>query len=283
MANRSENNKNDATASSEEDVAKKIRKSMSSRLLRMSLTDLNIELQEREQNLYGIIGKDASSKSNIKTVKTNVNKQQGNDKADKSGEKSIETKDIVVKKQHDESGSGDSFMQRYKLINLQAIRYVACGERITLLLSVEGCIFQFGTVNGEYIPPKQIIIGKDDKDIDSNSIEVLQISVSSSSIESHGEINDHCACIINKPTKNLYTWGSNDCGQLGIGNTSFQGTPQAVREIREKVTFCSCGPKYTIAVTDTNLVYSFGLNSKGQLGLSQNLQRVRKETEVYVK
>ena len=80
----------------------------------------------------------------------------------------------------------------------------------------------------------------------------------------------------------MYTWGSNDCGQLGIGNTSFQGTPQAVREIREKVTFCSCGPKYTIAVTDTNLVYSFGLNSKGQLGLSQNLQRVRKETEVYV-
>ena len=94
----------------------------------------NIELQEREQNLYGIIGKDTSSKSNIKTVETNVNKQQGNDKADKSGEKSIETKDIVVKKQHGESGSGDSFMQRYKLINLQAIRYVSCGERITLLL-----------------------------------------------------------------------------------------------------------------------------------------------------
>ena len=81
MANRSENNKNDATASSEEDVAKKIRKSMSSRLLRMSLTDLNIELQEREQNLYGIIGNNTSSKSNKKTVETNVNKQQGNDKA----------------------------------------------------------------------------------------------------------------------------------------------------------------------------------------------------------
>ena len=127
------------------------------------------------------------------------------------------------------------------------------------------------------IPPKRVTVGEED---DGVKKEVIQIAVSAASVESHGDPNDHCACIINEDGKNLYTWGSNDYGQLGLTNTASQETPQVVRGISERTSFVACGAKFTIAITDTNQVFSFGLNSKGQLGLSSYTQRVRKETEV---
>eukprot|EP00944_MAST-04C_sp_MAST-4C-sp1_P008470 g8470.t1 len=239
-------------------VADKIRKSLSSKLLRMSVTELNLELNETEMSLLKLTGDDSD------TNNVHVGEESDIQVLESGSEYTREKED-------------DSFMQRYKLINRFAVRSVACGNRVTLLLTVQGTAFQFGTMLGSYCPPKRVIIDEEDGNVQR---EIVQIAVSAPSIESHGDPNDHCACIINENGKNLYTWGSNDYGQLGLSNTASQEIPQVVRGISERVSFVGCGSKFTIAITDTNQVYSFGLNSKGQLGLSSYTQRVRKETEV---
>ena len=81
-------------------VADKIRKSLSSKLLRMSVTELNLELNETEMSLSKLTGDD-DDECGVKVPKSGVEDERKKDE--------------------------DSFMQRYKLINRFAVRSVACG------------------------------------------------------------------------------------------------------------------------------------------------------------
>jgi len=65
-----------------------------------------------------------------------------------------------------------------------------------------------------------------------------------------------------------YAWGSNDMGQLGLEGMTATYSPTIVTGLMGKhVTRVSCGHGNTYAVTDKGLVYAFGDNSVGQLGL----------------
>jgi len=65
-----------------------------------------------------------------------------------------------------------------------------------------------------------------------------------------------------------YAWGSNDKGQLGLEGFTATFTPTIVTGLIGKhVTRASCGYDTTYAVTDKGLVYAFGDNALGQLGL----------------
>ena len=73
---------------------------------------------------------------------------------------------------------------------------------------------------------------------------------------------------------NLYGWGDNSYGQLGIGNPSVSPNQQPIKVILPtgipKFTQISAGYKHSLALgTDGNL-YSWGTNEKGQLGRSIN-------------
>ena len=48
--------------------------------------------------------------------------------------------------------------------------------------------------------------------------------------------------------RNLYGWGRNGKGQLGIGNNSNQNLPQQYLE-NQKFIFISCGQNHTIGIT----------------------------------
>ena len=81
---------------------------------------------------------------------------------------------------------------------------------------------------------------------------------------------DHTVCLDNDG--NVFTFGDNRSGQLGIGvngkTLEFTHVPQKV-----KVPPCievSCGSTSTICLTIDGLVYSFGGNGIGQLGLGNN-------------
>lgn len=76
-----------------------------------------------------------------------------------------------------------------------------------------------------------------------------------------------CHTVIGDVNGVCYTWGRNEKGQLGLGDTINRNNPTIVDGLRnKKVVGASAGRNHTAVVTATGESYSFGLNSYGQLG-----------------
>ena len=81
----------------------------------------------------------------------------------------------------------------------------------------------------------------------------------------------------------LFAWGYNGNGQLGIGSNTNQPTPCKVFSLNTLiVTHIACGYAHALALTDAGCLYTWGANSYGQLGngSKSNLvtpQRIGKE------
>lgn len=64
-----------------------------------------------------------------------------------------------------------------------------------------------------------------------------------------------------------YSWGMNAKGQLGIGSTDNSNVPVRVRlPFGTKARLSSCGFRHSLVLSQDNRMYSFGSNSRGQLG-----------------
>jgi alpha-tubulin suppressor-like RCC1 family protein len=62
----------------------------------------------------------------------------------------------------------------------------------------------------------------------------------------------------------MYAWGNNDWGQLGMGDTTIRYTPTP--GLLGNVVSISAGKEFAVALTTTGLFYSWGINTNGQLG-----------------
>ncbi|EER17955.1 conserved hypothetical protein, partial [Perkinsus marinus ATCC 50983] len=70
-----------------------------------------------------------------------------------------------------------------------------------------------------------------------------------------------------------YAWGSNSCGQLGIGSVQDQFVPKEVGDIqRYYVASIAAGGEHSIMAISWGRVVSFGSNAVGQLGIGRNNQ-----------
>jgi len=71
----------------------------------------------------------------------------------------------------------------------------------------------------------------------------------------------------------VYVWGSNSNGQLGLGNTTNQTTPVKNDGLSSYyISNVWCGGNYTIAKSATGDIYVCGQNNNGQLGLNSTAQ-----------
>jgi hypothetical protein len=64
----------------------------------------------------------------------------------------------------------------------------------------------------------------------------------------------------------VYSWGDNECGQLGIGNTKNSNTPKKIEMkdiIIDKIT---CGQAHSLLLTNNGVIYAFGHNFYGEIG-----------------
>ncbi|RUS86421.1 hypothetical protein EGW08_005799, partial [Elysia chlorotica] len=73
----------------------------------------------------------------------------------------------------------------------------------------------------------------------------------------------------------VYGWGYNGNGQLGIGNNVNQPNPSRVGSLTSVIiTQVVCGYAHTLALSDEGIMYSWGANSYGQLGTGNKANMV---------
>uniref|UniRef100_A0A3B3VWH3 Regulator of chromosome condensation 2 n=1 Tax=Poecilia latipinna TaxID=48699 RepID=A0A3B3VWH3_9TELE len=94
----------------------------------------------------------------------------------------------------------------------------------------------------------------------------------------YGCLNDvHVSCVVSGPCAahsllmttegKLWSWGRNDKGQLGHGDTKRLEAPKLIEGLADQVIVsAACGRNHTMALTEDGTVYSFGENKLGQLG-----------------
>jgi alpha-tubulin suppressor-like RCC1 family protein len=66
----------------------------------------------------------------------------------------------------------------------------------------------------------------------------------------------------------VYAWGFNLYGQIGIGSEKVQLIPKNVSGFNEKVVMISCGWIHSLALTESGRVFFWGSDRKGQTGIS---------------
>lgn len=76
-----------------------------------------------------------------------------------------------------------------------------------------------------------------------------------------------CHCVALDVDGRCYTWGRNERGQLGHGDTLQRDRPTVVSELsKHKIVTADSGRSHTVVVTDDGQSFAFGWNKHGQLG-----------------
>ncbi|XP_010964433.2 E3 ISG15--protein ligase HERC5 isoform X1 [Camelus dromedarius] len=66
---------------------------------------------------------------------------------------------------------------------------------------------------------------------------------------------------------NVYSWGRNDFGQLGLGHTDNKDYPALIEALdNQTIEFLACGGSHSALLTKDGLVFTFGAGKYGQLG-----------------
>eukprot|EP00026_Physarum_polycephalum_P001542 Phypoly_transcript_01544.p1 GENE.Phypoly_transcript_01544~~Phypoly_transcript_01544.p1 ORF type:complete len:1030 (+),score=135.85 Phypoly_transcript_01544:65-3091(+) len=136
------------------------------------------------------------------------------------------------------------------------ISSVACGAAFTLAMSRKGEIFAFG--DGTYGQ-----LGKGDLESRRWPVPVEKLAgVPIVQIDCGDQFS--MALTV---SGNVYSWGNNKFGQLGLGDSDTRSTPTLVRALRGKhIVQIACGAHHTIARSDKETIFSWGSGAAGQLG-----------------
>ncbi|XP_033623860.1 protein RCC2 [Fukomys damarensis] len=79
----------------------------------------------------------------------------------------------------------------------------------------------------------------------------------------------------------LWSWGRNEKGQLGHGDTKRAEAPRLIEGLsHEVIVLAACGRNHTLALTETGSVFAFGENKMGQLGLGNQTDAVPSPAQV---
>jgi hypothetical protein len=162
------------------------------------------------------------------------------------------------------------------------VQQVACTEHNSFLLSNSGQVFSWGKVTntlGRKVPHERdaarpgLVERLRDKFIQSiatGDSHVLALSVTTNFAASASTSVDP-----------IFSWGSNEFGQLGIGNTISQIYPETIPALPQ-IAKINCGPQSSFAVTSTGELYVWGSNAESQLGLPMSVPSKSKPTKVTV-
>ncbi|KAJ3434582.1 regulator of chromosome condensation [Anaeramoeba flamelloides] len=143
--------------------------------------------------------------------------------------------------------------------NIDAVK-IACGAQHTVLLTSKGVVYswgrgsdgQLGHGDFKFQPSPQKIELLDKKPVSDISC------------------GRQYTTIVTMDGK-LYTFGSNDCGQLGHSELGTMNKPKLVKDFSAfHIVSVSCGNSHTLALTIEGYVFGFGSGEQGQLGIGKN-------------
>ncbi|XP_014799704.1 PREDICTED: probable E3 ubiquitin-protein ligase HERC4 [Calidris pugnax] len=148
----------------------------------------------------------------------------------------------------------------------QNIVQIACGDQHAMALSRGGELFTWGrNTHGQlgvetqttFIPQPQLV-----KSI--KGIPLAQIAAGGA----------HSAAV--SLSGAVYSWGKNDFGQLGLGDTKDRSCPSYIGALEHwKTVFIACGADHTAALSKEGLVCTFGAGGAGQLGHNSTRNELR--------
>jgi hypothetical protein len=147
------------------------------------------------------------------------------------------------------------FNERQKTSRLKR---VASGAHHTLALTTDGKIFAWGDPESGKLGRMLISRNKDKQ--------ALMIERVAARDAQDVWAGNHHSFYINK-TKQVYAWGLNNHGQLGVGHKENISLPEKVKNLEGvTVTMMAGGEHHTIAVADDGRVFCWGRNDEGQCG-----------------
>lgn len=158
---------------------------------------------------------------------------------------------------------------------LDNVTAVSCGGDHTAAITSDGALWVWGDLNGAQRLGKPTRVLENVAAVDCGVIThaitsdrvLWRIDRSDSITKVMEDVVDvsygtnHGAAITSDGT--LYTWGTNDDGQLGTGSSSSSSTPRAVLN---DVATIGCGYTFNVAVKRDGTVWSWGANNRAQLG-----------------
>ncbi|XP_022074626.2 probable E3 ubiquitin-protein ligase HERC4 [Acanthochromis polyacanthus] len=149
--------------------------------------------------------------------------------------------------------------------NIQ-VSQVSCGIKHSVVLTRDGRVFTWGQNSRG-----QLGLGK--KSSGSGSPQLVQTlsEIPLVQVCAGGEQS-----FVLSVSGGLFSWGRNDCGQLGLGDTTDRSTPTSVQCLNMKKTVhVSCGKDHTAILTKHGSVFTFGSGQFGQLGHNSTRNEVR--------
>ncbi|XP_044213215.1 probable E3 ubiquitin-protein ligase HERC4 isoform X1 [Thunnus albacares] len=137
------------------------------------------------------------------------------------------------------------------------VSQVACGSQHSVALTKDGQVFTWGQDSRG-----QLGLGK--RKLGANSPQHLRSlsAIPLVQIAAGGEQSFALSV-----SGGVFSWGRNNCGQLGLGDTTDRHTPTPVHSLDMKKTIhISCGKDHTAVLTKDGVVFTFGSGQYGQLG-----------------
>ncbi|XP_006111115.2 E3 ISG15--protein ligase HERC5 [Pelodiscus sinensis] len=161
--------------------------------------------------------------------------------------------------EHSISNTANKSQSKERLLKELTNRYIvqiACGDHHSMALSKGGELFTWG--QNSY---GQLGTGKHLSTCEPQLVEELR-DIPLAQIAAGGA---HSLAL--SLSGAVYSWGKNDFGQLGLGDTENKYNPSYIRALEHKKTvYISCGGEHTAVLSQDGLVYTFGAGDFGQLG-----------------
>ncbi|XP_010129732.1 PREDICTED: E3 ISG15--protein ligase HERC5-like, partial [Buceros rhinoceros silvestris] len=164
------------------------------------------------------------------------------------------------------ASAGCSKTRLVKELGNQDIVQIACGDHHAMALSRGGELFTWGqNAHG------QLGVGRQTTLIDQPQLLKTLKGIPLAQIAAGGA---HSAAV--SLSGAVYSWGKNDFGQLGLGDSEDRDCPSYVGALEHwKTVFISCGADHTAVLSKEGLVCTFGAGGAGQLGHNSTRNELR--------
>uniref|UniRef100_A0A061R4H9 Regulator of chromosome condensation n=1 Tax=Tetraselmis sp. GSL018 TaxID=582737 RepID=A0A061R4H9_9CHLO len=140
-----------------------------------------------------------------------------------------------------------------------SVHQVSCGAEHVTVVTTNGHIFAWGS-NGK----GQLGLGSSaPKQLNPVQIQGAVTGIRFTAVES-----GHHHVLAASKSGEVYCWGANDFGQLGLGDLEPRNAPHALlhKFTRSKIVRVAAGARHSLAVTESGELFSWGSNDCGQLG-----------------